>query len=246
MSSGHNDNNNNINHSNLSSSSSSNWSLLYKIGGICALIIVAFIPIQIIIFVLSPPPSTVIGFFTLFQHNKLLGLLNLDLLLIVDYALMIPIYLAIYVALRRTNESLMLLATVISFIGIVLFFASDTAFNMFYLSEQYTSSTTDVQRSIFLAAGEATLAVFQAGTSFHLSYIFSFIAVLLVSIVMLKSNVFSKTAGYMGIITSVVGLGYYIPNIGLLLSMISVITGGVWDILIAKRLLKMDKAVESK
>jgi hypothetical protein len=117
---------------------------------------------------------------------------------------------------------------------------------MLYLSEQYAASITDAQRSIFLAAGEATLAVFQAGTVFHLSYIFSFIGVLLVSVLMLKGNVFSKQAGYIGITTSVVGFGYYIPNIGLLLSMVSVITGAVWDIVIAKRLLKMDKAIKIK
>ena len=34
---------------------------------------------------------------------------------------MIPIYLAIYIALRRTNESMMSLATVISFIDMVFF-----------------------------------------------------------------------------------------------------------------------------
>src|SRR5918997_4944466 len=38
-------------------------------------------PIQIIIFFAWPPPTTVTGYFTLFENNWLLGLLSLDLLL---------------------------------------------------------------------------------------------------------------------------------------------------------------------
>lgn len=47
----------------------SNWNWLYKLGGIAALIIVLFIPIQSFIYISFPPPTTVIGYFTLFQNN---------------------------------------------------------------------------------------------------------------------------------------------------------------------------------
>ncbi len=50
------------------------------VGGAAALITVLFIPIQMIVFVVSPPPATVLDYFTLFQSNRLLGLLDLDLL----------------------------------------------------------------------------------------------------------------------------------------------------------------------
>ena len=67
-----------------SESADSAWKSLYRVGGTAALIMAVFIPIQIIIFVAWPPPSTVIGWFTLFQENRLLGLLDMNLLLIVD------------------------------------------------------------------------------------------------------------------------------------------------------------------
>jgi hypothetical protein len=57
------------------------WKPLYRIGAVAALIMVVFIVIEIPIYLAWPPPSTVIGYFTLFQNNRLLGLLNLDLLL---------------------------------------------------------------------------------------------------------------------------------------------------------------------
>jgi hypothetical protein len=55
------------------------WKSLYKVGGVAAFIIVVLIPIQSFIFVAYPPPTTVIGYFTLFQNHWFLGLLDLDL-----------------------------------------------------------------------------------------------------------------------------------------------------------------------
>jgi hypothetical protein len=49
---------------------------------VTALIQVVLMPIQIIIFFAWPPPTTVAGYFTLFEINWLLGLPSLDLLLL--------------------------------------------------------------------------------------------------------------------------------------------------------------------
>jgi hypothetical protein len=67
--------------------SNTRWKCLYRIGGVAALVGVALIPIQIIIFVVWPPPTTVSDWFTLFQDNWLLGLLSLDLLYMLDNTL---------------------------------------------------------------------------------------------------------------------------------------------------------------
>lgn len=66
-----------------------------------------FIPIQVVVFIVRPPPleGTVAGWFALFQDNRLAGLLDLDLLLITDNVFRGPIFLALYVLLRRKNES---------------------------------------------------------------------------------------------------------------------------------------------
>lgn len=58
------------------------WRSLYRVGGVAALAIVAIALIQAPIFILYPQPTTVIGHFTQFQNNKLLGLVDLDLMLI--------------------------------------------------------------------------------------------------------------------------------------------------------------------
>ena len=62
--------------------SNTNWKGLHRVGGVAALIQVVLMPIQIINFFAWPPPTTVAGYFTLFENNWLLGLLSLDLLLL--------------------------------------------------------------------------------------------------------------------------------------------------------------------
>ena len=84
--------------------SNSDWKSLYKIGAAAALLMFVITLIQSFIFITNPPPSTAIDFFTLFQKSKILGLLDLDLLLIVINALLILIYLALYVALHEFNK----------------------------------------------------------------------------------------------------------------------------------------------
>ncbi len=48
----------------------SRWGWLCKIGGVAALLIVVILPIQIIAYIVSPPSSTAIDYFTLFQSNS--------------------------------------------------------------------------------------------------------------------------------------------------------------------------------
>src|SRR3712207_1519303 len=141
------------------------WRLLYRAGGAAALITAVLIPLQIVVFVAWPPPlgGPVIDWFTLFQDNRLLGLLSLDLLLMVDYVLLVPIVLALYVALRRTSGSFMAVATALHFVTIAAYFASNTAFEMLSLRDGYAAATTDAQRATYLAAGQAMLATFQIG-----------------------------------------------------------------------------------
>jgi hypothetical protein len=99
---------------------------LYRVGGMTGLIIAVFLVCEIIMFAVWPQPSTVTGYFTLFRSNWLIGLLDLDLLGMVAYVLFVPVILALYVALRRANEAIMAIATALFYVGISVFFATNT------------------------------------------------------------------------------------------------------------------------
>jgi len=223
------------------------WKPLYGVGGAAALISAVLIPLQIVFFVAWPPPleGTVIDWFTLFQENRLLGLLSLDLLLIVDYVLLVPIVLALYVALRRTSESFMVVATALYFVAIAAYLASNPAFEMLSLSDRYAAATTDAQRAMYLAAGQAMLATFE-GTAFHASYVLASVAGIMIGAVMLHSDVFNRVSAYALIVGDVIGLGLYIPAIGIFLSVISVPVLWVWYVLIARRLIQLGSGISEE
>jgi phosphoglycerol transferase MdoB-like AlkP superfamily enzyme len=233
----------------IPSAADSSWKVLYRVAAAAALLTVLFIPIQITVFIAWPPPgydpaaSTVAGWFTLLHSHKLVGLLDLDLLLIVDQVLAVPIFLALYAALRRASAAIMALATVLGLVAIAVYFASNATFSMLALSDQYAAASTDAQKSLILAAGQAVFAM-STGTAFHVGYILGSVALVMTSIVMLRSGIFSKATAYVGILGSVIGLGLYVPKIGLFLSIASVPFLAVWNILIAKRLFALGRSVD--
>jgi Domain of unknown function (DUF4386) len=215
----------------------STWKYLRKIGGMAALAIVALIPLQMVVFFLWPPPTTVIGWFSLFQHEPLIGLIDMDLLLIADYVLMLIVVLSLWAILRRNNESFMAIALVLQIVSLATYLSSTVAFEMLSLSNRYSAATTDAQRFVSLAAGQAMLATWQ-GTAFDVSYILGAVSLLIISYVMLQSRLFSRAIAFVGILTS--ALMFIPPSAGiagLILSVMSVPPTAIWLFLVGRRLL---------
>jgi hypothetical protein len=216
----------------------SRWRGLFKAGGIAALTMFVLMIIQIVVYTAWPLPSTVEGYFTLFQRNWLLGLLSFDLLYIVDSVLLIFIYLALYIVLRRASESAMLIALVLGIVGIAAYFASNTAFEMLSLSGQYATATTEAQRTMLLNSGQVMLETY-TGTSFDIYYVLNMVYLLIVSPVMLRSKLFSRKTAYLGLAA---GILMIIPSsagtLGLYFSLASLIPWAIWLILVGRKLLQ--------
>jgi hypothetical protein len=56
---------------------------------------------------------------------------------------------------------------------------------------------------------------------------------------MLRSDAFSRATAYVGIVTNIVVFGFYVPEIGVWISMLSVVGYLVWYILIARKLIQL-------
>jgi len=129
----------------------------------------------------------------------------------------------------------MAIALTLALVGIATYFASNTAFEMLSLSSQYTAATTEAQRSLFEASGQAMLAIY-TGTAFKVSYVLLTVAPLIMSVAMLRSNIVGKVTASVGIVANVLGLGFFVPTIGVFLSLISVVGLLIWYTLFAQRL----------
>ncbi len=92
----------------------SNWKSIYKVGGWCALIVGALFIIEMIVYIATSAPSLTdaAGWFSLFHNNRLVGLFDFGILELYGLVLFVPMFLALYIALRRASESIMAIAAV--------------------------------------------------------------------------------------------------------------------------------------
>lgn len=242
-----------------SSSISSPWNMLYKIGGTAALVAgLVFrrnIAAEISLFSLIPMPTTASDWFMLLQNHRLLGLAYLNVFDLLDYALVGLMFLALGAVLWQTNRSVAAIATVSALAGMAVCFSSNTAFSVLALSEQYAAATTDAQRLALLAAGQALLAFSETGvsTGIYISMFLLAIASLIVSFVMLRSDLFNRATAYVGLLASTLDLLYCITFPFLLatyrtsLALATIPLAGllwmIWHILVGLRLFQMGREI---
>jgi hypothetical protein len=213
---------------------------LYRVGGVAALLMVLATVLHSGAFLAVGLPDDVVEWFALFASNPLGGLAAFEMLMVVYVLLSVPVALALFVALHRTSPSLAAIFVALSLIAVVAFIVARPAFEMLYLSDGYAAATTDAQRSAYLAAGTATLAVFH-GTAFYVSYILGSISGLILSAAILRTTLFSKRTAYLRIASSVLDFGLFVPTIGLGVAFGSVICLVVFNILVARRLLQLGR-----
>nr|MDO8100504.1 DUF4386 family protein [Candidatus Njordarchaeota archaeon] len=241
-----------------SQNAGTSWKNLCRVGGIAAIVAaVGFrrnLGAEASLFTAQLAPTTAAGWFTLLQNDSLLGLVFLNIFDIVNYALVGVMFLSLYAALRKTNRSCMAITASLSFVGILIYVVSNTAFSILSLSSQYTSATTDAQRSTLLAAGEAVLAegdpgAIYAGTGGYISLFLLAAAGLITSAIMIRSKIFNRATAYAGIVASVFDLTYvfgsvFVPETDVLIFSSSLMSGAglllfVWHLLVGLRLCKL-------
>lgn len=226
------------------------WRSLYKLGAFTALILIVLPPAEIVIGLLpgaqraSASTVTVVDWFSLFHDNWFLGLRNLGLLNLVGAALLVPTILAVYSALRRSNEAFGALGAMVFFMGIAVYIASSRALPMLSLSRQYAAATTDAQRSLLTAAGQTMLAEGQSRSGVLLIEF----ACLLISTIMLRGRVFSKAtacAGMLGNALLMVVEIAFIPvssSPGIAVAACGGLSIMTWYLLVARRLFQLARA----
>ncbi len=211
-----------------------NFQPLYRVAQFLALAMLLIIPLQIAIYIISPPPDTVKGFFELYQLNPFLGLLSLDFLYLINNMIIVIVYLAIFILLFQEKPVVVLLAFILGIIGVACYYPSNPAFEMLTLSHQYFQALPQ-QQLIYLAAGEAVMAGY-TGTSFDVYYVLSTICLLLFAYAIFKSPKFKKSVGLWGLVS---GFFMIIPSsagmVGMIFSFLSLIPWVVFIVLLMSK-----------
>jgi hypothetical protein len=223
---------------------------LYKVAGAAAFVVVVLTLSEVVGLTLYPQPSTVSGWFMLFQSNRIVGLLDFWGLEVPMYAMFAIVFLALYVVLRKANEGRMAIALIFALLGIAIFLATNNPFSMLSLSDQYAAATTEAQRSTYLAAGQAILANTNQRVvgGFNLGLFLVSVAGLIASSVMLQGSSFSRLTAYVGIVANALSLADYLRQaltpsvtIALLVILPNALFVVIWYVLVGRRLYQLGR-----
>lgn len=229
------------------------WKSLYLLGGIVTLFVILASILDIVISMLlggdpSSIPQTAVGRFAQFQSNPMLGLYYLDLLNMTTSIFMIPAFFALYAAHRKVNKVYSALAVILSFVGTAVFITNNAALPMLSLSGKYALATTDAQKNLLAAAGEAMLARGSHGSpGAFLGFLLPIVATLIMSLVMLKGGVFGKINACFGIAGSALFILYFIftafipnsENVAMVIATPGGLLSIIWMIMFAIRFFKL-------
>lgn len=235
------------------------WKSIYKFGGVAALVVIFGSLLDIVISMslgggISAIPQTAIGRFAQFHDNWLIGLYYLDLLNVTTSIIMIPTFFALFAAHRRVNIPYAAFAMILSFIGSTIFITNNTALPMLALSSKYAAATTEAQKTLLAAAGEAMLARGAHGTpGVFLGFLLPIVASFIMSMVMLKGKIFNKTTAYLGILGSILLFIYiifvtFVPaikNVVMILAMPGGLLTMAWMLMITIRLFQLGRLKNS-
>jgi len=221
--------------------------LLYQLGGLSCMILIAYSLITMLIMIfIGSPPETIEECFSMLKENRFYGLLRLDILTVFVMPLYYLLFFSIFIALKDTAKEFLSISTLFIFTGLTLFLATPSVFSYLYLSDEYAKATIESDKNQLIAAGHAILASdMWHGTGAKIGGILMQSGALIISIIMLKSNVFNKLTAYTGIVTHGLDLahiiiGFFLPTVGIILMAIAGPLYLLWFPLIGMRLFKLN------
>jgi hypothetical protein len=213
-----------------------------------AILTAIFVPLQVALFIAVPPPTShsVGAWFNLFNESPVIGLLSLDLLTMVEQVLAVPIILAMFLLAHRAAASTTLLGAAAWLMGAVLFLSSNTGFEMLALARGYAGAGA-ADQAAYIAAGHGMLASYwDMGTSFVFGYVLSAVGGILLGAALVRAGALGRTAGWLLIVANVVGLGIFLPGVGIAVSLVSVLLLWAWYLRIGWSLARMVRRGEPR
>lgn len=216
---------------------------VHWIGGIACFILLGYsLATLLIMTLIGGPPETIEQIFSILHDDKLSGLLRLDILTVFVMPLYYLLFYSLYIALKDSDQSVSAISMILAFTGVTLFLATPSVFSYLHLSDRFALATSDDQRNQLLAAGESILASdMWHGTGAKIGGLLLQSGALLISILMLRTNVFNRATAITGIATHGLDLihiilGFFLPAIGNLIMFIAGPLYLIWFPMVGLRL----------
>jgi len=219
---------------------------VYWIGGTACFVLLGYSLVTLLIMTLiGGPPETIEQTFSILHDNKLAGLLRLDILTVFIMPLYYLLFYSLYIALKDSDKSISMISMILAFAGVTLFLATPSVFSYLHLSDRFATATSDNQKNQLLAAGESILASdMWHGTGAKIGGLLLQTGALIISFLMLRTNVFNRATAITGIAThgldlTHIILGIFSPALGNILMFIAGPLYLIWFPMVGLRLYKL-------
>jgi hypothetical protein len=141
------------------------------------------------------------AWFDIFQKSSFEGLYALGIFNIAYMFAMLPVYVALLWAHRRQQGIPAAMVLIAFLLATAIYLSTNAAIPMLVLSSKYALAQTELQKTIFTAAGEATLARGEDFTPGAFIGIFlGGCAAIALSFIMLRGGIFGKWNAWIGIV----------------------------------------------
>jgi hypothetical protein len=228
--------------------------LVFRIAGIGALIAFVANVLDVALGfggseVVTYGTKSALEWFALYQQSWFKGIYALGILNIAYMTAMLPVYLGLVLSHLKKHGIWAILAMTVFLIAMAAYIATNAAIPMYVLSTKYALATTEIQKNIYLSAGEAVLARgedFTPGSFFNL--FLGGLAAISISVIMLRGGVFGKVNAWIGIIgftflSSFTFLATFVPPLYNFAFYVFGSLGGIlaliWFILTARRFFQL-------
>ncbi|HOO34359.1 MAG TPA: hypothetical protein PK466_13515 [Thermotogota bacterium] len=187
------------------------WKQFYKAAAISLFIFLGYSVLTMILMpIIGAQPETVRELFEMIENNRLTALIRLDFLTICVMPLYFIIYFAVYGILKKDKPVSSLFWMILLFSGTILFLATPSALSLIPLSDQYHTAVDPVVKNNMIAAAEAL----RASDMWHMTGAFVGsvmiqIASIGISFLMMRSSVFGRKLGIIGVITHTLDLIHF-------------------------------------
>lgn len=182
------------------------WKWIYKLGGVAALTAMCANLLDIVLGfggteMVTYGTKSAVEWFAVYQESWFRGVYGLGILNIVYMVALLPVYCALFHAHFERQAPAAAITTVVFVTAISIYVSNNAAIPLLVISNKYSLATTDLQRSVLMAAGEAALSRgedFTAGS--FIGTFLSGVAAICISLVMLRGGVFGKVNAWIGIV----------------------------------------------
>lgn len=217
---------------------------LYRVGGISAILLaLAYIAIFPLFAAVGPPPNGGEAWLAYAAGKTTLWWAILGLSVLTDF-LLVPVALALYVALKGRSRNAMLIATAF----VALFIVLDLAVTwpnhaaLITLSDEFSAAASDSERAAPVAAATYASAVLRSTLEGVYSIVSLSVGILLISVVTFRGG-FSRTASYLGLATGTLGIvsvagPFLLPELRATIIIASVLTTA-WALVVGYRLYRL-------